>query len=190
MVRVNPATTQATRDTPHRIELNLRDVGQLFNTMDPSPFHERDLDHDAEEFIESWAHEFPAAEPLTLLVHLRDWPKDQDPKRLIELAIHNHFTNRARLNRIEFRQLMATGRRTLLIGLAFLSTCLFVAARFFPADETDTALSVLRESLTIGGWVAMWRPLEIYLYDWWPVRRQWRNYLKLSLMPVDVVART
>ena len=42
----------ATREA-NCIEVNLRDVNQLFNTMDPSPFHERDLDSDAEEFIES-----------------------------------------------------------------------------------------------------------------------------------------
>ena len=35
--------------TPHRIELNLREVGQLFNTMDPAPFPEKDLDADAED---------------------------------------------------------------------------------------------------------------------------------------------
>jgi len=29
---------------PHRIELNLREIGQLFNTMDPAPFPERDLE--------------------------------------------------------------------------------------------------------------------------------------------------
>ena len=50
----------------NRIEVRLRDLGQLFNTMDPSPFHEKDLDHDAEEFIESWAREFPADAPLVL----------------------------------------------------------------------------------------------------------------------------
>jgi hypothetical protein len=36
------------------IELKLSGLNQLFNSMDPSPFHERDLDHDAEEFIVSW----------------------------------------------------------------------------------------------------------------------------------------
>ena len=33
------------------IEVNLQDLEQFFNTMDPSPFHEKDLDHDLEEFI-------------------------------------------------------------------------------------------------------------------------------------------
>src|SRR5439155_10099296 len=50
----------------HHIELNLRDINQLFNTMDPSPFHEKDLDHDAEEFILSWAQEFHRHEPVDL----------------------------------------------------------------------------------------------------------------------------
>lgn len=26
----------------------------------------------------------------------------------------------------------------------------------------------------ITGWVAMWRPLEVRLYDWWPMVRQRR----------------
>ena len=46
-----------TTPAPGLIELRLNNVGQPFNTMDPSPFHERDLDHDAEEFILSWARE-------------------------------------------------------------------------------------------------------------------------------------
>jgi hypothetical protein len=42
---------------PHRIEIFVDKIEQLFNSMDPSPFHEKDLDHDAEEFIVSWAQE-------------------------------------------------------------------------------------------------------------------------------------
>ena len=33
------------------IEVKVQTVHQLFNSMDPSPFHERDLDHNAEHFI-------------------------------------------------------------------------------------------------------------------------------------------
>jgi len=46
---------------------------------------------------------------------------------------------------------------------------------------------VFRESLLIGGWVAMWRPLEIFLYDWWPIRAEVRLYDRLAAMPVRVV---
>lgn len=186
-----PETVIPTSAAParHRIELKLRDVNQLFNTMDPSPFRDKDLDRDAEEFIESWAREFPAGAPVALLIHLSEPPSAGMPQ-IIEVAIHNHFANRARLNGQEFRQLMAQGWRSLLIGLAFISVCLIAAAHFFPVTQTGTLAAVLRESLTIGGWVAMWRPLEIYLYDWWPITRRGRILRKLAQMPVEVRAAT
>jgi len=46
--------------------------------------------------------------------------------------------------------------------------------------------SFLTQSLTIAGWVAMWRPMEIYLYSWWPLRRRGKIFDKLSRMPVEV----
>ena len=104
----------------HRIELNLRDAGQLFNTMDPSPFHEKDLDDDAEEFIESWAREYPLDEPVTLVIHLAELPANPQAKATITQAVHHYFDYRARLNRMEFRRLMQEGRKSLLIGLCFL----------------------------------------------------------------------
>ena len=46
-----------------------------------------------------------------------------------------------------------------------------------------------KEGLTIAGWVAMWRPLQIYLYEWWPLRRRGQIFEKLSRMPVEVRER-
>jgi hypothetical protein len=36
------------------------------------------------------------------------------------------------------------------------------------------------------GWVAMWRPLQIVLYDWWPIRHRALVFDKLAKMPVEV----
>jgi hypothetical protein len=33
----------------------------------------------------------------------------------------------------------------------------------------------------------MWHPLEIFLYDWWPIRAKRRLYERLSRMPVRIV---
>jgi hypothetical protein len=168
--------------------LNLRDVNQLFNTMDPSPFHEKDLDHDAEEFIESWALEYPLDEPIVLVIHLTEMPPDPETKTMVTKAVHHYFDYRARLNRMEFRRLMQEGRKSLLIGLLFVFACLAIAELLAQLSDS-TIIRVLRESLTIGGWVALWRPLEIYLYDWWPLRHRGKALTKLSEMPVEIVAR-
>ena len=46
--------------------------------------------------------------------------------------------------------------------------------------------SIIQEGLIILGWVAMWRPLDIYLYRWWPIYRLGKIYEKLSTMPVEI----
>ena len=172
--------------SPHRIELNLRDISQLFNSMDPSPFHEKDLDHDAEEFIISWAQEFHRREPVELVVHLQQFPEQQEPKPLIERAVRHYFAYRARLNAMEFRRLMRQGRASLLVGLPFLAACLLISELLAMNTTPGTLLSLATQSLAIAGWVAMARPLEIYLYEWWPLRRRGQIFEKLSRMNVEV----
>jgi hypothetical protein len=83
---------------------------------------------------------------------------------------------------------MKQGRTSLFIGLVFLATCLVITKTLL-RGEAGTWAAVLRESLSIAGWVAMWRPMEIYLYDWWPLRLRRTSYLKLSNMPVDIIQR-
>ncbi len=169
----------------HRIELRLNELSQLFNSMDPTPFHHKDLDRDAEEFIESWALEFPQGSRFHITVHLAQMPAG-DPTALVTEAIHNFFDYKAGMTRRLVKVLLVEGRVSLIIGLAFLSTCL-VAADLLASYASGAFLKVLRESLTIGGWVAMWRPMQIFLYEWWPLARRGRIYRSLGRARVQVV---
>ncbi len=171
------------------IELRLRDVNQLFNSLDPSPFHEKDLDGDAEEFIVSWARECPPDRTMRLAVYI-DGAVRPDTAAVITDAVHNYFRYRAQISRFEFRDLMKRGRISLAIGL----TCLFaslILSRLLLTDPSHPLpwIDVVRESITIAGWVAMWHPVELYLYGWWPIRRQGRLLSRLATMPVQVLPR-
>ena len=156
--------------------------------MDPSPFHERDLDDDAEEFIVSWAQEFPRRDPVSLVIHVNQIPAQRDAQHLVETAVHHYFAYRARLKTLELRHLLKEGRTSLLIGLVFLGTCL-VASELLRRQEPRSLFMVARQGLIIAGWVAMWRPMEIFLYEWWPLLRKGRLYQKLSRMHVEVRKR-
>lgn len=169
----------------HRIQLRLRDLAQLFNSFDPTPFHHKDIDPEAEEFIESWALEFPPASHFEITIHLERLPSEGDPTALVAEAIHNYFEYKAELTRRALNQLLLQGRTSLMIGLAFLALCLFTADTI-DKFATGTFLNIMRESLTICGWVAMWRPMEIFLYDWWPIRRRRRIYLNISHAHIHV----
>jgi len=163
----------------HRIELHLREVAQLFNSMDPTPFHHKDLDPDAEEFIESWAQEFPLRSRYQITIRIERMPIEGDATELVTEAVHNYFHYKAELVRRDLRLLFWQGRASLLIGLSFLILCLFAAEAIGKLAD-GTFATVVRESLTIGGWVAMWRPMEIFLYDWWPLTRRQRVYTNLG----------
>ena len=176
------------RRHPHRVELRLGNIQQFFNSMDPSPFYLKDLDEDAEEYILSWAEEFPLKEPVRLVLHLDEGRSDGRFDAMVADAVHNHFGNLARLSRLEFRRLMRAGSRSLVIGLTVLALCL--SAGEFVSRYSGPFYDVLRQSLLIGGWVAMWQPMQTYLYGWWPLRRRRQVYEKLSRMPVEIKAGT
>jgi hypothetical protein len=173
----------------HRIEVFVDRIDQLFNSMDPSPFHERDLDDDAEEFIVGWAQEFPRKDPVSLIVHVNQVTPHGGAQHLVETAVHHYFAYRAKLNRLEFRHLLKQGRTSLIIGLIFLGACL-LTSQLLLCQEPRSLSIIARESLTIAGWVAMWTPIRIFLYDWWPLLRLGHLYEKLSRMRVEVRKRS
>jgi hypothetical protein len=166
----------------NRIEVRLRELTQLFNMMDPSPFIDRDLDADAEEFIVGWARELPHHHELELVIHLTTAP-EADRAAGTEEAVRHYFSSRAEVKGRELRLLLRRGRASLLIGLLFLAMCfgLSEAARQFLSGGWSGFAEI---GLQIAGWVAMWRPLETYLYDWWPVRSDRLLLQRLARMNV------
>ena len=183
-----PTNHAVARDAA-RIEISLNRLSQLFNSLDPSPFHERDLDQDAEEYIVGSAEEIGRQRPIALVIHL---PADQVPgPGSIDLgdAIHNYFAYREAHERRRLRVLFRDGRIALLIGLAFLFCCVLLRELAFSFVK-DSASDIFGEGMLIIGWVAMWRPLEIFLYEWVPIRRRCHVLAKLAAMPVIVQPRS
>jgi hypothetical protein len=114
-------------------------MSQLFDSLDHSPFREKDLDRNAEEYIVDSLKELPSRATCELVIYLDQAASLPDESKVIEEAIHVHFARRAQVLRRELRRLI---RR---LGDGQVAT-------------------LFRESLLIGGWVAMWKPLEIFLY--------------------------
>ena len=169
----------------HVIEVRVAELRQLFNAIDPSPFRERDLDPRAEEFIVAWARELPRDAPLALRVHLERAAGPEDEAARLGDAIHQYFQSRAAGARRRLRELFRRGRISLAIALAFLGVALTVSDLLTDVSGAGFVV-VLREGLIIGGWVAMWRPLEVFLYDWWPLLGDARLLDRLGRMPVHI----
>ena len=167
------------------IEVHVPDLRHLFNAIDPSPFRQRDLSPEAESFIVGWAETAPRHAPLLLLVHADRWLQ-QDDEGVLRDAVHEYFAHRATETRRKLSRMFSIGRRSLLVGIAFLALVVVLGQALERMFGPGRLSEFLRESLLIGGWVVMWRPLEIFLYDWWPVRAEARLFERLAKMPVHL----
>jgi hypothetical protein len=168
------------------IKVHVGELNQLFNAMDPAPFRERDLDPNAEAFIVDWARELHHDRPLALVVHLDRQAGTEDAAAILKDAVREFFKQRALATRRRLRQLFKVGRRSLVIGLVVVAASVLMGNLLAEALNESRVGVVLRESLLIGGWVAMWRPIEIFLYEWWPIRAEARLHDRLSAMPVRI----
>jgi hypothetical protein len=164
------------------IEIRIHSLAELFDPLDPSPFHQRALDRGAESYILACAGDHPAREPLRLLVH--------HPESLhahgVEMAdgIHGHFRRAHARGERQFRRRMRIGAISLGAGLIILAAS--ARLRNLLGDVEGRGLAVgLAEGLLILGWVAMWRPIEILLYEHWESHLDHAVLDRLASIPVE-----
>jgi hypothetical protein len=167
------------------IELELKSLLQLFDSFDPAPFREKDLDPDAEEYIYNAVDEFPLKKSLEIMIHLPSEEVSAEIETDLKEAIKNHFSYKKLLTEIELKKLLYQGRRNLIIALTFLFLCLLVI-RLLSAFEESLVNTLFSEGLLIIGWVAMWEPIHIFLYGWWPIVHKRNIYEKIINMDVYI----
>ncbi|MGB9939396.1 hypothetical protein [Methanosarcina sp.] len=167
------------------IELELNSLMQLFDSFDPAPFREKDLDPDAEEYIYNAVDEFPLKKSLEIMIYLPSADVSAEIDTDLKEAIRNHFSYKKLLTEIDLRRLLQRGRRNLIIALFFLFLCL-LTIRLFSTFEESLLNTLLSEGLLIIGWVAMWEPVYIFLYGWWPIVHKRDIYQKIVDMDVYI----
>jgi hypothetical protein len=165
------------------IELQVNGIGELFQSFDRFTC----LNKDVEDYIVSWTRMHANDQPIKIIVYLPEKAvHTKAAKEELTKAFAQYFGYRAALLQHDLDELHADGRRFLAIGLTILVACLVlsqVAARYLAEGPLRR---LLEQSLPILGWVANWRPLEIILYDWWPLARRRDLYRRLAKASVEI----
>lgn len=167
------------------IELRLASANQLFDLRDPSPFHERDLDPDAEDYFLECAREIPRRAPIKILIHCGAGAGVS--AEVTGAAISHFFEYRRWAAHLKLREHFRRARVALFTGMLFLAGCL-IASEFTQHLPWPIASRIVSEGLFIVGWVALWHPAELLLYGWWPLKREERLKARLAAAPVEVRA--
>ncbi|ANV25349.1 hypothetical protein ATN81_24330 [Agrobacterium pusense] len=107
----------------------------------------------------------------------------------VEQSLASYCEAQAGQLRQKLHDIWLEARRALLTGSIFLAVCLLLSSVI---DETCPFSPFLNrlfsESFLIVGWVAMWRPIELSLYEWWPFRHELRVYERIGKMPLSIMA--
>jgi hypothetical protein len=165
------------------ITLQILNINELLRSP-ISPYRKRTLRSDAEEFIFEEAEALSRKTAINIKVHLA--LSEIKYKDDIATAIHRHFCYRREQSQKELKRVFQYGWRTLFIALGLLAIIFSlteIAIRFMPDNRI---VLFIRESFIILGWVVLWRPLELLLYDWYPIKIKINLYYRLEDSKVEV----
>ncbi len=168
------------------IEIKLSSIPQLFNSFDPAPFYEKEIDTAAEQYIVDTVKDFPKKTQFKIVIYLPSTKCNCDEAKKIIPAIHTHFAYRALATNRKFREKFRFGRWSLLIGLSFLVIAL-LARQLVSGMENHIGAQLLSDSLLIIGWAAMWEPITVILYELWPIIKTKKIYEKISRMDIEIL---
>lgn len=167
------------------IDLNVRHSRQLFDGRDPAPFLERDLDDDAVAYLLAAAEEIPRQQPLAIVVTISEEPEPRMAPDTIVKAVRGHFIHEGEQVERRLREHVRRGQMFLVVGLTVL--VVFVTlARLTASLPAGPLIEILREGFIITGWVALWRPVEVLLYGWWPLIDERRRVRRMLDAPVSI----
>lgn len=171
-------------DGKETIEIRINEALQLFDSRDPAPFRDRDLDDDFTDYIIASADEIPLRTPLRIKIYIAKQSGDIRSESIVE-AIQSYLEYQIDLKRNQFSKVLKMAQLFLFIGLVILSLCLVLSrwVKELPSDFFSTALS---EGIVIFGWVSMWKPLELILFDWYPIYDRIRLLRKIHGSDVQV----
>jgi len=163
------------------VSIHVRDLVQMFNSLDPSPFWDRDLDRAAAEFIEGEFSEKRSAGVWHLYVHTHGGAASAAD---LQAAIENYYGRLASSARRALREHLWVGQLALLAGVVIFLLCM--AARGIIRGTLGGLPQVLDQGLIILAWLALWRPAEVLGYEWVPLYRKRRLFQRLAGIRVFV----
>jgi hypothetical protein len=173
------------------VDLYLSDIHNLFQTPEVDPFLGEYIEASGIDQLIDTMNARPASQVIRkIAIHLPEALITPNLIPTMRAAITNYSNAQIRLAAQKKREIWLEGRKALKIGLVFWAICLALSLVFEELIFTRHVIGRLfGEGFIIAGWVGLWRPAELLLYDWRPYSRDIRRYEEIKAMDVTVVPR-
>lgn len=150
------------------IDIRIERLDQLFDSLDPAPLRERALSVGFEAYLRESAAEHAAGSALRLRIQ---GPPDLHARQdEIEAGVRSHFALLLHQSRRQARLAQSRYRRVVAVGFAVLAISLLL--RRLLEGWQGPISELMLEGLLVLGWVALWRPIEVLLFDRHEARRR------------------
>jgi hypothetical protein len=155
---------------------NTKDIFQQFGC--------NTLNREFEDYIFNSAKNYSIDKKIKLIIHI---PKEEKDIELIKHTIHEHFAYKTKEINLQLNQQFYQWIINMIIGILFLVLCL-ILVEVLEVFSHINIIKIIKESLLIIGWVALWEPVSFILFGWRAKKRDKLFCEKLSSISVSFVS--
>lgn len=170
-----------------RLELDLRDADRLVDLEAEWPSLPGCLRPAAEAAIIDWARRQPKDVPLAILVRLPPSAVDEAGRAELAERVSAHFRRMAEEQAYTTREFLADARVSAAVGFSIAAACLLTVWTLYSSYQGSMTARAIRDTLSILGWIAAWKPLEMLVHERRPILRRLRLLRRLAAASVRVV---
>ena len=160
-------------------------IRQLFDHRDPNSFIEKDLDDDAVEYIVSSAQEISPKKVGLLRIVISE-KFGEEISFSLKKAVSDYFMYQAHITEKKVKTIFKVGFKSLFIGLCFFSIAVLLSKSISHSLPDGFLGDFVKEGFLLLGWVSMWKPINIFLYEWWPLIDLKRTFIILTNVRLEV----
>jgi len=150
------------------IEISLEEPYNLYDDKDPSPLKVRDLKPIIEQYITNCIREIPDKQNVRVDFYFYEISDSVEEKLLLKKSVIDFFIYRTKVRFLDFRYKIKYGLKSTAIGLCFLFFCIYISSSYLN-DENGIVEQFFLEGLSVLGWVSLWNPVQVFLYEIWPI---------------------
>jgi hypothetical protein len=136
------------------------------------------IDPIVEKFLIEHAESLNPKGEIALVIKI----EEQDPSgegKIVD-AIHRHFSYSQLRAETSVREILKLGSKSLFVSFILLLLTVVVAITITTLFPENSIMITLRELLIILAWVALWRPVDLLLYEWRGIKRKGKLLRKLA----------
>ena len=177
------SSIDGTRNENSTILLHVKRAGDILFDTPILTSAKRVLNPAVEEFLIEEAEKLPRRNEINLLLQFEE--RQPSIESDIGESIHRHFTYSTQRTVLSVRTIFKLGWISLLTSIMFLILMFSIAFSITALLPDNAVMTTLRELFIILGWVALWRPADLLLYDWRSVRRRGKLLARLAQCKVS-----